>query len=252
MDASRALGLRLNGVHRALRDPYRRHHGYLFWYSDHGHTFEAYQKRVRNTAKARGDSFKAAIQVGVQQLEPTTGRVIAEFPSVTEAAGDKFNPSWICAACKGKAALAHGFRWQYADPALRHTPKVHRPRTRGVHRVDAATGEVLATYQPIASAKAEGYDPGEITKVARGKLKHHKGFHWVYTDAENNTPTRSHVRQGKPVHQIDRQTGEIIATFEKMSDATEHGFTIPGICNAIRGGISHHKGFKWEYAPTSA
>lgn len=49
----------------------------------------------------------------VQAIDPKTGEVVKEFPSVREAGRKGFHQSTISACCKGKRKTHKGYRWRY-------------------------------------------------------------------------------------------------------------------------------------------
>lgn len=188
-DAAKALGISEKGLRDALRKPYQRHHGHLFWYADSGRTFEGYKKKVENSARIRRQACRKYNSIGVQQLDPLSGDVIAEFASATEAAAEitegKSQSSAIVEVCKGRLATAFGFGWQYTAPERRCPPMVCKVTTRSIEQVDSTTGKTIAVFQTIReAATAVGGSPASITNVARGRNKTHKGFRWRYADSQ--------------------------------------------------------------------
>jgi hypothetical protein len=88
---------------------------------------------------------------------------------------------------------------------------------------------------------------------------------YVETDEELDTIRRmlprrsSYTRQwgkrsgfhtvSRPVHQIDPETDEIIATFESLTEAAKStGSTLSSICRVAQGKARTTNGFKWAYA----
>ena len=51
----------------------------------------------------------------------------------------------------------------------------------------------IREYISIGSTKEYGFDPSTIAKCCKNKLKHHKGYYWIYKD--NQKPS-SYVREG--------------------------------------------------------
>lgn len=51
----------------------------------------------------------------VAQYDPNTGKLLAVYPSIKEAAESIYhaNPAHICACCKGRLKTAYGFAWRY-------------------------------------------------------------------------------------------------------------------------------------------
>ncbi len=78
-----------------------------------------------------------------------------------------------------------------------------------------------------------------------------ENLEWV-TSRENNRHSleNGRKRQFRAVNQIDKDTGEIIQTFDSITEAAKHvGGTLKGISGCANGYYQHHTsvGFKWKF-----
>jgi group I intron endonuclease len=110
------------------------------------------------------------------------------------------------------------------------------------------TFEVVARYESMAEAgRMVGTATINIKRVCDGGTAKARGHYWCYEkDLDTWTKPIDH-KNGKPIYQIDKHTGEVIAEFESLSDAERKtGITFGNISNNIRGHNKSAGGYVWK------
>ncbi len=121
-------------------------------------------------------------------------------------------------------------------------------RKRPVVAISPDTFEVVARYDSMVEAgKMVSTRPANIKRVCDGRSAKARGHYWCYeTDIDTWTKPIDH-KGGKAIYQIDKQTGEIIAEYESLSDAERKtGITFGNISNNIRGYNKSAGGYVWK------
>ena len=119
---------------------------------------------------------------GVRQIDLSTGKVIATYKSVSEAAMnigcDCSNISKLCI----KSGIGYGYKWEYIDADYNKKDFT----AKQVYQVDLNTGQILNIFSSISeAARFVGGDSSYISKVCKGIQKSSKGFGWKYMSDEN-------------------------------------------------------------------
>lgn len=107
----------------------------------------------------------------------------------------------------------------------------------------AEDGTLIKIYESYAEAYKDGhcYDP--IRDCVRGLRETYHDMVWVASGK------RSGVDHGRAVHQVDPETGKILATFETMSVAArETNHSLWSISKCCKGLLVTHDGYFWVYA----
>jgi hypothetical protein len=99
----------------------------------------------------------------------------------------------------------------------------------------------------VEAGKMVSTRPANIKRVCDGRSAKARGHYWCYeTDIDTWTKPIDH-KGGKAIYQIDKQTGEIIAEYESLSDAERKtGITFGNISNNIRGYNKSAGGYVWK------
>lgn len=138
------------------------------------------------------------------------------------------------------------------------------PTLKEIVQLNIDTGEIVAVYGSFTDAFNETQING-ITAACRGRLPHAGGFAWRYlhdidcirgswsSSAKERMKKRlaAAMPLARPVHQLDIDTGEIVATYASIKEA--FAITrIPNISMVCRGVRTNAGGFAWCYADDDA
>lgn len=128
----------------------------------------------------------------VLALDPNTGAVVLEFPSIQEAQRKGFNHGNISACCLGERRSHRGYCWRFkADydqektwaPVKIGGEAIAASKSMPVQALDPSTGEVVHEFQSTKEAGRKGFNSGHICACCRGERKTHKGYCWRYKPA---------------------------------------------------------------------
>lgn len=135
----------------------------------------------------RQSMSERAKKMPVKQFD-SDGNFIQEYASITEASKAlHISKSHISDCCKGANMYksAGGFQWRFADDES-VVEKLYNPKAPKKITQKDIDGNVLGIYDSAAEAsRVTGYDSSSILKCAKGKLKHHKGYVWEYSNFLN-------------------------------------------------------------------
>ena len=119
----------------------------------------------------------------VRQYDKFTGKMIAEFSTVSDAARSiGVGTSNIAVACKSPEKTSGGFLWRYADEGLAVVEACPYKKCKGkkVRKCDS-NGQVIAIYDSIIEAAvSNNINQSNIVKACRGKLNAVGGYKWEY------------------------------------------------------------------------
>ena len=123
-----------------------------------------------------------------------------------------------------------------------------------VLKIDPTTLNIIAEYSSInEAAEANNISRALITKVINGRGISGGGFIWRTKDSNLSSLQPIELKQFKrKVAQIDKDTDEIIATYDSISDAAialnkNKSSASPGICKVCKGKKKTAYGYKWKY-----
>lgn len=128
-----------------------------------------------------GDSMDYAFQrFAVDKYEPSTGKFICTYESVSEAAKDTMSSdSHISECCRGKHKTAAGYGWAYHGE--QYIPPSAYYRYCRVEKIDTDTGAVIETYDSQReAAEKNGLSMATINICCKGKQATGGGFIWRY------------------------------------------------------------------------
>ena len=187
----------------------------------------------------------------VYQYDCESGKLIAEFPSLTEAARvNKVNTIQHISNCLNKKAkTAHGYIWDF-ERFEQVIPQSYFPNDKKVVYAYNLNGEFVKKFDSIADAAtfAQG-GRNDIKKVIKGELKYSKGYIWRDYYSDKIEPVYTTQNGGKPVAQIDLTTGKIVKIFSSQSEAARAlGLSRPtGISKCCNGKAKSCAGYRWEF-----
>ena len=129
----------------------------------------------------------------VQALDPNTGAVVLEFPSVSEARRNGFSAGDISQCCRGiKLITHHGLIWRYKDdydqentwtPVKIGMESMAASKSKVVLALDPSTGAVVMEFPSTREAERNGFNSSNISACCLGKRKTHHGFAWRYKES---------------------------------------------------------------------
>jgi hypothetical protein len=114
----------------------------------------------------------------VRMIDPVQKKIVATFPSVSEASRiTKISNGNISQCCCKKSRLAGGYLWQFDDEiGVREVvPKI--TPSCPVEKLDPVTGEIVESFRSMTQA-AESIDGDhrKISEVCSGKVLEYKGW----------------------------------------------------------------------------
>lgn len=206
----------------------------------------------------------------IYQIDIYSNKVVKDFPSANEAARIlNLDANSIRDCANGKNLTSFGFRWAWAENLqnilnaplnIDNLPKQsgiirHSSQRDLIYQIDIKTNEIIKTFKSIQEA---ANSIGVSKSVISGVLNDSRritggGYKWCYKEDLEETlkkevPIKSINKGKKPIAQIDRDTGEIIATFESATDAAKIlGINNLGIGKVCRGERLTYKNYIWKY-----
>jgi hypothetical protein len=124
-----------------------------------------------------------------------------------------------------------------------------------VEKLDLVTGEVLASFGSVKEAAASvGSRTSPICTVLKGNQSSCKGFFWRYCGSSELPSFKKPKTAKKPVEKLSKETGEVLESFESISQAAQSvGAPWSGIFAVLEGG-NHRScnGFFWRYQGSNA
>lgn len=124
-----------------------------------------------------------------------------------------------------------------------------------IYQIDIKTNKIINIFKTIQeAADAVGVSKSSISGVLTDETRvTSAGYKWCYDDNLEKTlkkevSSKSINGGKKPIAQIDRETGEIIATYESATDAGKIlGISNLGIGKVCRGERATYKNYVWKY-----
>ena len=168
-----------------------------------------YWRRVGDKSSPKQPKPKAPIKQGrqpVEQICAQTGKVLATFDSIAEAAESlKISTRLIRMVLKGINKSTRGYTFRKVGEPV---PFKRNLSARPVHQICLATGDILATHPSQAAAgRAVNVSIASIHVVATGKnAKSTGGYAW---------------RLVQSVQQICLETGDVLATYPSNEAASK-------------------------------
>ena len=180
------------------------------------------------------------------------GEYVNKFESSSEAGRHGFNSTDVNYCCRGKLQTCKGYIFMFESDYLENGPRKlvkHMPNNaRAVIQCDL-DGNMIKRFPLIADAEKElGIGHSCIVSCAKGKNKTAHGFIFVYEEdfPIKDLEKRTHRKKGRKVAKVDKNTGEILGTYDRMSDAArELGGSHKMIFKAVDNPNKTAYGFKW-------
>lgn len=180
------------------------------------------------------------------------GEFVKRYESMASTEEDGFNQSDVSANCRGEIQTCKGHLFMLESEYLKHGAKKwvkQMPNTvKPIIQCDL-NGNFIQKFPSIAEAeKVTGIAHNLIVSCAKGRYKTSKGFIFAY---EENYPIKDieshrHKKKGHKVAKVDKDTGEILGMYDRMSDAArELGGSHKMIHKVVDWPNKTAYGFKW-------
>ena len=250
LEASRQTGIAAGSIGHAIKGKYRHAGTYLWRRQGDPTTPELFE-----SPPTPGHINRV---VPIEQLDPVSGKVIRSFESITQASRETgIANSNISQALNG--IVLHGGTYLWRRQHGRSAPDFFdSPSTREkggasvpVEQVDPYSGQVIQRYESIEEASQKGrIPPGDIHQVLSGKRRHAGNYLWKRQDDETSPALFERIvrpNQPFPVEQLDPVTGEVIQSFESMTEASRQtGVATISISKVVNGKSRHAGKYLWR------
>lgn len=186
------------------------------------------------------------------------GEFIATYPSALQAAEIlHLGHSQICACARGEISQTGGYQWKYKKDIdkiiLPVTPLRNLQRSIIQYTLD---GNPIREFASLAEAAAvTNISKSTISRVCNKKGHTAGGYRWGYKDEKlliqkqyQSNKTRGRGKK-KPIAKLDKETGEILETFESLTEASKKtGINLGNIVIAASANTKRTAGgFVWKY-----
>lgn len=108
-------------------------------------------------------------------------------------------------------------------------------------------GNFIREWQSATTAAKElGLNKSNINSCCCGRAKSAGQYLWSYATEVLNSPYQTNNE--KPIYQIDINSGEIIGSYDRLTDAaTKYNIDISSISATCRGEMNYYKGYIWIF-----
>jgi hypothetical protein len=179
-----------------------------------------------------------------------SGKFICNYDSIAEAcrAEQALDQRNITACCQGKIPTAYGYRWSYEYLGESIEPlKINDSYDCEIFQYDALTKDIVNIYSSLSEVNENLFSHSKIRNVIQGLYETHEGFYWskYYLSPDQINIDTTYVP--RRIQQLSR-TGEIIATFNSMSEASKvTGIGSGNISKCCSFKAKSAGGFMWRY-----
>jgi hypothetical protein len=228
------------------------------------------EDKLRNKNKRNSDEGTPTpvLSTPVLRLDTVTGKVLEEYPSITEAADAiGVDQNQLGNVLKqGSAKEVKGFLFQYKSVKKSPSQATEKPRSKGqksrragrripILKIDRNTGEVLQEYQSAKEAANDiGVDSSLISNVLCGRQQTAGGFVVRYKNDQDrirrDRKTKTRYKAAVvAVLKLDIITGKILEEYPSASEAANSiGVRTESLCDILKEGTAKEvKGFLFRY-----
>ena len=219
---------------------------------------EKYLIKRENTLKPNGYNMTKGGDGGsMWNVKPVVqltlnGEFVNRYESSADAGRNGYEQSDVNACCRGAIQTCKGYIFMFESDYKEHGPKRWFKRmpnnAKPIIQCDL-DGNFIKRFPMIADAEKElGIGHNIIVSCAKGRYKTAHGYIFVY---EENFPIKNlkkhaHKKKGRKVAKVDKDTGEILAVYDRMTDAArEFGGSHKGIHKVVDNPDKTYYGFKW-------
>ena len=154
------------------------------------------------------------------------GEFVKRYDSASETSEDGFYYGGVLKSCRDASAQTKGFIFMFEDEYKKHggRKKANYPmpkQAKEIYQCDM-NGNLIKKFPMVKMAEEElGIHHSRIIGCATGKDKSAGGYIFVYPEDFPIKDIESHKKKvkGHKVAKVDRNTGEILAVYDRMSDA---------------------------------
>lgn len=188
--------------------------------------YNTYKPNGYNLTKGGdGGSMWNAIPVVCLTLD---GEFVKRYDSASSASEDGFYYGCVLHSCRDATATTKGyifmFESEYKKNGGRKKAKRRVPnKAKEIYQCDLQ-GNLIKKFRMITDAENElGIRHTSIVGCAKGRYKSAGGYIFVYPEDFPIKDIESHKRKvkGRKVAKIDKKTGEVLETYDRMSDAAK-------------------------------
>lgn len=169
-----------------------------------------------------GDSPSFLNTTPVAKIDPPSGRILAVYNSIAEAARENKIPSEsrIFDSCSGKCLYSYRFLWRFINKETGEITPVFNNKKRMVAQINYKTMEIIRKFSMVYDVRNYGFDVANVHSVCNGKLKSYAGFIWRYIN-DTGIINPKILYKNKMVNQLSLD-GKFIERFENAKQAAEH------------------------------
>lgn len=153
------------------------------------------------------------------------GEFVKRYESASATQSDGFNQSDVSHCCRNDNATCQNgifmFESDYLENGPRKLVKKMPNNAKAVIQCDL-NGNFIKRFPMIADAERElGIGHNIIVSCAKGRYKTAHGFIFVYEEDYpiKDLESRVHRKKGRKVAKVDKDTGEILGVYDRMTDA---------------------------------
>lgn len=188
--------------------------------------YNTYKPNGYNLTKGGdGGSMWNAIPVVCLTLD---GKFVKRYDSASSASEDGFYYGGVLHSCRDATAKTKGYIFMFEDEYKKKggRKKAKKPLpniAREIYQCDM-DGKLIKKFPMIAIAEKElGINHSRIVGCANGRDKTAGGYIFVYPEDFPIKNIEAHKKRvkGHKVAKVDRNTGEILSVYDRMSDAAK-------------------------------
>lgn len=192
----------------------------------------------------------------VFKIEPGTGEILQEYPSITAAANDcKLDLSQLSKVCRKNSSpkSSGGFIWCFVSDYNKESLSQVKPHFlyQEIYQIKQGTNSVIKEWGGVAeAADGTGVLQSCISSCLSGKYKTAGGYSWCY---KNKYSLFHPTTQFKQIVQMDKVTKSLISVFNNAVEASEFVFGDRKHVGGIRSSCnpaciqSSAYGYIWRY-----
>lgn len=182
------------------------------------------------------------------------GKFIKRYDSAGEAERlDGYCNSDVLISCKNPERTCRGKIFMFESEYLKTGPREYKkPKAYNMKKVVQCdmNGNYIAEYSSVKeAAEKTNINRPLISSAITGRILTAGGFIWVYKKDFPVKNVADHVyrKEGIPIYQIDIETGEIVAQYDRIKDAgTALGVNYKGIHKVLDKPTRTAYGYRWE------
>lgn len=182
------------------------------------------------------------------------GKFVKRYDSAGETEDDGFYYNGVLKSCRDEITQTKGFIFMFEDEYKKcgghgKREKHMAKNARAIYQCDI-NGNLIKKFTMISDAEKElGISHATIIGCATGRNKTCHGYIFVYPEdfPIKNIEERKKRVKGRKVAKVDKTTGEVIATYDRMTDAAkELGGSHKMIHKVLDSNTKTAYGYQWK------